>query len=389
LQVLSITKGGDKMRVNFITLHRVLNYGSVLQTYATCKLLESINVNDIEVIDYYREKDYDYQRILNYGSYRTRKEHGAKKILKKILYDMMLKKSVMKFYKACDSFLCDNVKLSSQKYYSEIDLEKNVNRCDIMCVGSDQVWNNIHNEGIEWPFFLKFCHEGTKKVSFSSSLGIENPDEEYAKILYSELNKFDKLSVREKQTQQMLNSVGIKSEFIIDPTLLYKKEQWQELIHERNIKEKYLLIYQFGNSKEINKIAKKVAKEKGLIIVNIVFHPHQVIGRPGKKIVVPTVEEFLNLLFYADFVVTNSFHGTSFSINFEKNFIVVLRKDFNIRMQSILQTLHLDNRIYIQEKEKEIIGNEIDYNKANEVLSFKRKEAIEWLRGVFADEKSS
>ncbi|MBQ9314241.1 MAG: polysaccharide pyruvyl transferase family protein [Clostridia bacterium] len=377
------------MKVNLITLHRVLNYGSVLQAYATYKALESINVEKLELLDYYREKDYDDIRINHYGSYRTRNEHGLSKKCKSFLYDLMLKKSILKFYKVCDSFLRNNVNLSSQKYYSENDLLQNASVCDIVCVGSDQVWNNIHNEGIEWPFFLRFCDEGTRKISFSSSLGIENPEKEYAEVLYSELKKFDKISVREKQTQQLLSSAGIESEFIIDPTLLHEKHEWKKMIRPRMIKEKYLLIYQFGNSKEINRVAKKVSKEKGLKIVNIVFHPHQVIGRPGKKIVVPTVEEFLNLLYYSDFVITNSFHGTAFSINFEKEFVVILRKNFNIRMKSILETLDLENRIYIKEHEREIINDTINYDLVRKELDNKRKDAINWLKEVFLNEENS
>lgn len=371
------------MRVSLITLHRVLNYGSVLQTFATSELIKRYGAETVEVVDYVRKKDPCAKKLENYGVFRLECEKRSVKGLsskcREILYNLILKKSTVAFYHHCDSFLCQNVCLSERQYHSADELMLDPPDADIYAVGSDQVWNNIHNEGVEFPFFLTYAPVQSEKIALCSSLGIESPDKSYLNLLVNHLSTFSAVSVREVPTANLLNSEGITCSDLLDPTLLYEAVNWEKKEEKCIVHEPYLLVYQFGNDKSINQIADSIAKEKKLKVIHITFHKHQNVLKNGKCILTPSVPEFLSLIHHADFIVTNSFHGTCFSINFNKQFAIVLRNQFNVRMESVVERLGLSDRIVNIDNYRGRVKKEIEYSQVNQILTAQREKAAEWI----------
>lgn len=370
------------MRISIITLHRVLNYGSVLQAFATSEIFKSFGCQ-VEFVDYVRSNDLNRSKIANFNEFKLKQNNksnlrGIMKWLYKIMIKTLIYPTTRKFFESCERFINLNMKMSNIQYNSLEEINSNPPQADIYCTGSDQVWNSYYNNGIDSAYFLSYSLQG-KKISLSSSFGNEKLDELQKDAIYSYLKDYIALSVRENSGLDILNSMGLEGEKLIDPTLMLDLNKWTSYCEKRIIKPQYLLVYNFENSKEIKEIAVEIAREKKLKIVSIGFHQHHRLLRKGKVIIIPSINEFLTLLYYADFVVTNSFHGTCFSLNFRKEFAVVLRNQFNTRMQSILNIVELEDRIVNKDDYKKVFEKTIDFDKVDEILGKERKKAINYI----------
>lgn len=192
------------------------------------------------------------------------------------------------------------------------------------------------------------------------------------------LEKYTYISVREDSAISLLDEMGLSSKQVLDPTLLFDSSFWSKLLTP--IKEKkYVLVYQLHNDKKLGEYAKKVAKEKGLPLVRISASFHQIM-RPGKFIWCPSIGEFLSYIKNADCMITDSFHGTAFAINFNTQFVEVLpNNNTGTRNMSILKMTGLSNRIAMDYDVK-ISQEKIDFTKANSVLIKEREKSIRCLK---------
>ena len=197
------------------------------------------------------------------------------------------------------------------------------------------------------------------------------------------MKKYDAISVREDAAVRIVNDLGYQAECLIDPTLQVEKEEWIQIASHRLIKEKYLILMLLYNEDNgATKYARRIANEKGLKLVKIsweLIRPQMV----DKLMTHRSPQDFLSLFYYADFVVTNSFHGLAFSINFNRQFILVKRSEFNSRMESLLRLTGLENRIVVSEQNAIMISNEfIDYKLVNDKLEIERKKANEFVERI-------
>lgn len=365
-------KGDIIMKVAVITLHRVFNYGSVLQAYATQKVFQDLGY-DVEIVDYITE-----QRTLKRIILST--SETKKPFYKKAIY--LFLKSISVFIKQLTfgSFIKKYIKTTKKKYISYEDLIKNPPYADIYITGSDQVWNSKYNEGVDKGFFLEFASKDKKKIAYASSFGKSKLDEAEVEITKEYLKKYDKISVREETAVRIVNKLGYSATCLIDPTLQISKEEWLEIASKRLIKERYLiLMLLYNEDNNATELARKIANEKGLKLVKICWDlkKHHLVD---KMMTHRTPQNFLSLFYYADFVVTNSFHGLAFSINFEKQFIVVPRNEFNSRIESLLKITGLQNRMLSNEYQLNECKNVIDYSLVHNILSEERKRAKAFLK---------
>lgn len=357
------------MKVSVITLHRVFNYGSALQTYATQEVFEKAGCN-VEIIDYITEQRTN-RRLL----FSMPPQMNNKSVLRKTAYFIGKSVSVFLKKKAFGGFLRKNVHLT-KKYITQEDLMRDPPRADLYVTGSDQTWNSAYNEGIDKGFFLQFVADGKKKISFSSSFGKSELDSEETALTKQYLTGYDALSVREDAAKKIIEGLGLSAECIIDPTLQLTKNEWLQMASKRLVKERYLILMLLYNEDNCaTQFARKIADEKGLKLVKLSWD----MKKPplvDKLMTHRSPEDFLSLFYYADFVVTNSFHGTAFSINFEKEFLVVPRNEFNSRIESLLRLTNLESRLVInQERVCEAIGKPIDYVPVRQALNEERKKA--------------
>lgn len=361
------------MKAAIITLHRVFNYGSVLQAYATQEVFRSFGC-ETEIIDYITEQRTNKRLFLSLPLNIQNKNW-----IYKIVYMFLRGISILLKKKTFWGFLKKNVHLSNRKYISVADLEKNAPIADIYIAGSDQIWNSVYNEGIDRGFFLDFVH-GKKKAAFASSFGKSELDNWETVPIRKYLADFSAISVREAQAVNIIKRLGLDASCVLDPTLLLKREQWLRLASKPLMAEPYLLLMLLYNEDNgATEYAKKTADEKKLKLVKLSWE----LKRPPMVDVLMThrsPEDFLSLFAYADFIVTNSYHGLAFSINLNKQFVVFPRNEYNSRIESLLETTRLFKRMITDNEWKSL--QYIDYDSVNSILDRERKHTFCFVKKI-------
>ncbi len=366
------------MKIDVITRHSVPNYGSLLQSYATQKAIESLG-HTSEIIDYTRYEE----RYENLANTLIKGKKWDKNFILRIIYKIIQKPNYAKMYKRFAKYRKGFLKETKDAYGSLEELKINVPEADIYCSGSDQIWGKIGTAEYDGSYFLEFVKGDKKCISYASSLGKTKLSETLDKELENLLKKYSKILVRENTAKDILVEKNIKNvEQVLDPTFLLTKDEWKDLSHKAKIneKEKYILIYQLHDNKEFDKYAKEFAKMKGMKLLRISPSIYHMI-RSGKLIYLPDQYEFLAYFENAEYILTDSFHATVFSIIFNKKFIDVLPKNkTGTRIESILEILSIDNRILKDYNKFELIDKNIDYEKVNKRIDEERFKSLELLR---------
>lgn len=366
------------IKVNIITYHRAKNYGAVLQSFALQRVFEELGCN-AQVIDYYPEK-YAFHKpgfLMKAARYSNKFKSNW---IFRLCYCFLMYPSLRTAYYKLDRFVKDNLKLTG-KYYSIEELKQNPPLADVYCTGSDQIWNTdfVWNKKIDKPYYLDFCDEGKNCISYASSFGkteLADWEKDETKRM---LGKFKCLSVREESGVDILEGLGLKAQAVLDPTLLLTKNQWKEIASERLVSENYLLLFQINPDRELLKHARKIAIAKRLKLVVVAGDLYDFIRFRHMVVLLPKVEEWLSYFYYADSIITDSFHGTAFSINFEKDFLVKTPM-YSTRINNILQKVGLENRIIKNLNNITIAEQKVSYEKATPRLMQERKQSIDWLK---------
>lgn len=239
---------------------------------------------------------------------------------------------------------------------------------DVYIAGSDQVWNSLSP-----LYFLKFAPKGTKKIAYAASMGGYKPYGKELSILKNYVKDFDYVSLREKQAIEFFKQNNIcKADYVPDPTLLLMKDDYKKLYEDRKNRPPYILLYLLGNKLQFN--ADEIyqfAKKKNLDIVYVASQ-----GRSDEyEKVFPTIEEWLNLVENAEIVITNSFHGTVFSMIYRKKFTTLLLNGvfakMNDRITDMLEKYGLGNRIFSGSIEE--CENEVDYSSFEQIVNSERE----------------
>lgn len=368
-----------KKKIDVITLMDVPNFGSMLQAYATGIFIEREGY-DIEFIDYYRANHSAWNKFKIFIF-----DKSLGNIVKRIVYGC----ATLVFYsflmRRLRSFVKKRFKFT--KFYRNLEaLEKNPPKADLFMTGSDQVWNSVHNKCIDKALFLSFVQG--KKVAFSASVGIESfPENELAETK-SLLDTYEKISVRERHTKNYLQKLGYKDiKQVLDPTLMLTADEWRKIVgieSKNETNEHYLLVYSVErfNNDFIFSQAKTIAADLGLktYAISATFPVKAKQYGIDKVFVLGTIKQFLTLIANADYVVASSFHGTAFSINFNKPFITILSEQFNIRMKSLVEMINVSDRILTTKKNDIKKMQPIDYASINKILNNEREKSINVLR---------
>ena len=343
-----------KKRVGILTICKVNNYGAELQAFATLKVIKQCGY-DAEIIDYiyyknWRFKDSEMSRPFIPMTIKEKMMYWLKyrgvnwgvDILLPIFYrvEKKRKQRYAEFHSLMDF---------SRPFYSMKDLYKGKCIYDIYVTGSDQVWNPAASSSIE-PYFLTFAPKESRKISYASSFGVSELDNNLQEIYRKLLNNFDVISVREQSGVDLVKKLCNKEVHLVaDPTLLLNIKDWQPYMKDYpNMPLKYVLIYQLASSSKLVEQAIDLGKEIGCPIYRICKRSYRNEENKGViNIKDAGPQEFISLISKASFIVTNSFHGTAFSVNFHTPFYVVLskKKKNNSRIESLLEKLHIEDRI--------------------------------------------
>jgi hypothetical protein len=321
--------------IAILTMHAVINYGSLLQAYALYKFLE-INGYSPVIVNYIFPNDY-HKKLAVYTESNEDKTNWVRAHTNGICNRIIKPNSREKIEKF-GSFMCKNMKLT-HSYNSIEELKSNPPIADLYIAGSDQIWNPKYI-GNDDSFFLTWAFKGTK-VSYASSFGSGSLSVEFKNRLKNNLSKFSYISVREKPEE--ITSLGLKTTQVLDPIFLLDKNQWKTLISDKPIVEgKYILCYLLGYSFNpfpyAYEVIRKLKKETGYNVVMIGGEPLNILK--GYKLFNDCgPAEFLNLFYYSSYVITSSFHGTAFAINFNKPFVTIVddKKNVDNRQKSVVQ----------------------------------------------------
>ena len=264
-----------------------------------------------------------------------------------------------------DEFTKKYLKLTSKRYHNNKELKSNPPQADIYIAGSDQIWNTLFPNGRDAAFYLDFAPKASKRISYAASFATEDVMEEYKPFVRKMLQNLDVISIRERSSLPLLASLGREDGVAVcDPVFLLSKGQWNEIVSHTHEKERYLLVYDTEQSAKIQEIAQQIAKEKNLKIYNISGFR---LGYVDKDLWASSPIDFVRLIRDADYVVSNSFHATAFSLIFERDFCVVNRSEgINERMKSLLMSYNVEDRL-VNSYSASLL-NSIDYRLVNPLM---------------------
>lgn len=333
-------------KVGIITYHFARNYGAVLQCFALQTFLEKKGFC-VEIINYVNSNQYN-----NNDYYK----HGFN--IKKIIINILLFPFIRFRKEKNKKFIDFNKKyLHLTKRIQNVEaLESFINdkKYDYLISGSDQVFNpNIEDFDISFLFPFE---TNAKKISYAASTGNANSSD--IEKIKSYILDFNKISIREKNDIKKFDNFNTKIFVTPDPVMILKREDWIEKINNNNSdNKKYLLCYFLHKNlfKREFKIAKKIAKERDLKIININAR-YSIFSLKRGTVFDAGPEDFVNYVKNSDFVCTDSFHGTLFSIIFEKEFICFDTKNNknDTRCKNLLEMSNCLNRLYCIEDDFKI-----------------------------------
>ena len=235
------------------------------------------------------------------------------------------------------------------------------------------------NKGFEKAFYLTFAPEGAKRIAYAASIGKSKLDDWEIEPMREELSKYSHISVREAEAADLLDSIGVHGAVpVIDPTLMLTQDDWAELHSDDVPKEPFILIYQLNRNHEFDEYAKRLSEKLGLPLYRIAYGVNE--RRAGvHTIVCPTVEQFVSLFMSAEYVVTDSFHGTAFSMNLSKKFVSISPGRFSGRIMNLLEMTGETGQYLQDYRDLSVVDNPIDYQHVHQVFEIKRGEAWSFL----------
>ncbi|MGN0602114.1 MAG: polysaccharide pyruvyl transferase family protein [Oscillospiraceae bacterium] len=354
------------MNVGLLTFHDAINYGAVLQAQALCDELNIISGGHCEIIDY-KCASIDNMYRTNTGNILFSKIKTAYQLLKRDLFRKYLKK-VSEFSQSVNRESIDRL---ADKY-------------DVIIVGSDQVWN-AEIIGHDSAYVLSVGNKSIIKASYAASFGNYILVEKDKKF-YKSLESFSGLSVREPNgVDRVYDLIGKKATVHIDPTLLKSTDYWEKFASNKRKKEKYIFLYVSGNAEAVIKAALEIKKKTDYKI----YYMGNCHIKEGKKLSFVLPDEWLGLIKNAEVVLTNSFHGTAFSIIFRKKFFVDLgiAKDgvgiINDRAGNLLNIMGLEKQVIKNAPEK--YDEEIDWSVLERELPKYQNESRSYLESVVGE----
>lgn len=302
------------MKVGIITIQRSMNYGAALQSYALWKYIDSKG-HDCEVIDLFRPTFKDYIESRWFKPY-TLKTSLRKRLLLKIksLLHLKMKQKKTGYNKIFVSRMVEfRNKITLTESFKSVDsLYDNPPQYDLYITGSDQVWNPTMGFCMD-PYFLTFAPKGSKKISYASSIGVDSLARNVAADYRKWLKEYDAVSVRENTGKKLLEKLtGRDVKVVLDPTFLLGRDEWLSLAMSPYQGEDYILLFTLSYDENLLTYARKLRDESGKKLIYLCRRQpaaidYTVVDKAG-------IEEFIGLIRDAKLMISNSFHGTVFSI---------------------------------------------------------------------------
>lgn len=360
------------------------NFGSMLQAYATVREIERLG-ESYDILAYKKEKT---PAFLAKNAFRVFNKCWVSE--KKLLVQKRISRKLHPAYDA-------NVRIRENEFraFQKNRFDAKVRTCNgypalqkaaedysAVIVGSDQMWSP---SGLATNFYnLNFVPEHIRKISYAASFGVSEIPGYQKKRTAAFLNRIEHLSVRENAGAGIIDELtGRKAEVVVDPTMLLGRDEWDAFSgQERVIEEPYIFAYFLGANQVHRRYVSELSRKKNLKVVTLRHLDEYVpedesFGDFAPYDIGP--EKFVNLIKNAEYVCTDSFHGSVFSSIFHKAFLTFSRysdtskTSKNSRISSLLENLGLQERHFAAGDIEKSIDAPIDYEK----VEMRRKRMIE------------
>ena len=384
------------MKIGIVTFVKCDNYGAELQAYALQWKLNQLGY-DAELIDLQKiEKDLASNASSILPAIKNRfKVYGWKAPFEigKLVVDVLQRKLAAKknesnaeekhklFLDFFDKFI-----RHSNRYYTIEEIRQATDLpYDVYIAGSDQIWNYMHNDNLD-VYFLEFAKEfGARRISYAASISAASIPANYQDEYRYLLKNIQYLSVRELHGAKLIKELtGRDVEVVLDPTLLVTSEEWLNNVAKNPLSgEKYVLVYTLSGSKYIQELCDNIAGRLGCKVVNMKINFRKDDSGKMTDLFDLGPQEWVGLISGASYVVTDSFHGTAFSINFNKPFTTLVNpvSNMNSRVLSILKIMGLEDRIIYDDGTRKMPKElYVDYTEVNKRMEEWRHKSLSFIK---------
>lgn len=329
------------MKIHTITCHNVYNTGASLQSYALATYLKELG-HKVEIVDY----------VPNYlRHYKLWGDVGNPRFDKPVLRQMY---SLAKFpgrlklrlgarKRKFDRFTKAYLPLTRKHYSTFAELTQDPPRSELYLAGSDQIWNTFFPIGRDPAYYLQFAPEGSIRASYAASFAVHRIEPKYQAQSAARIGALDHIAVRETSGLEILRELGIDGGIqVVDPVFLLDTAHWDRLCPATASGEPYILVYDFDNNPVLRREALELAAKHGLKLYTL-----QDLGYGDRSFPKAGPIEFVQLIRGAEYVLSNSFHATAFSLIYRRPYLTVDRGEgINARMQDLNRLVGLENRAH-------------------------------------------
>lgn len=381
--------------IGLVTCYFHHNYGSMLQAYATEMIMQRMNL-PYQTIACKAPIDYMMGNKLLY-------------IVKKLMigdWKMRLGKMKIENAKKNDPVFAKNWEIRNQCFdnfanmvfhvspycKNRNELTKMANDYSAFLVGSDQLWRT---DSVEHGYYtLEWVPDGIRKIAYSTSIGVKKVPWFQVEKNKRFMNRFDYIALREQSACDLVYQLtGRKVPVVLDPTLLFTGEQWMHIQQEEPLtNDKYIFCYLLGDNPEQRELIKQIKQKSGLKIVALQQLDDYILSDEGFADEAPYnvgPAEFLNYIRNAEYVFTDSFHCSVFSILYKKNFFTFSRfsetakQSTNTRVDNLLNLIGLSNKRMTPERTADdVIDFPVDFRGVDKRLEKLRESSMEYLKNA-------
>ena len=386
-------------KVALLTIHRIANCGSLLQTWATIRCVERLGC-ECTLFDY----DYPtwhHLQVAEGAEHKSANHAGLKRLLQKLGLLVLLQH--FNFLRC--RFL---IRMRTRSLFATLRMTPRcdyrtickISGYDVYLTGSDQTWNPRYM-GDDYSFLLDFTPDSARRISYAASFGCRALPHQY-QISYGKLlSRYAAISVREQSGVPIVRDLcGKEAVAVIDPTLLMTPTDYACLTGNRIPRGKhfvfcYVLSYVFDAGDCAIKLAAAVSQAKGIPVIFYAGDPQTAKSAKAAGFDVMSdflsVADFLECYAKADFVITTSFHGTAFSLNYRKNFYSIVNPNASAddRVVSFLERFGLDQRGVLPGSDIDKLAADlsVDYSNADRLLAEEREKSLDFLKQALGGEK--
>ena len=386
------------MKVGIVTVQKSVNYGACLQAYALWKYICSLDY-DCEIIDLHRPLHDDFIPSERFKPLRIKRNKNLfRKIFSAAKSLFMSKKKIIRSYLSIDEkhrFERFNSQIKYSNPYRGIDgLYNNPPEYDIYVSGSDQIWNPTMPYCIE-PYFLGFVNNGGRKISYASSVGLSAllPEEEGR---YKEwLSGYDSISVREETGRALISRITQRNDIfqVCDPTFLLDVREWENQLVQPNYSSEYIFLFTLSYNPALMKFCEILKKTSGYDVIYICQkHPSNV-ATGFLRVTDAGPCEFLGYIKNAELMITDSFHGTVFSLLLKTNMFTYIgpTNKRGARIVDLLEKFNLSDHLLflssLNQSFEDLMKVKYIEEDIEVVIEKERNRSREYLKSALYDKK--